>query len=152
LSGKSEFPPGLKYDWASGDVISHIPQVKQLSNSSLTAILLPNPSHLEAINPVALGVSRARLDCDASRKVLSLQLHGDAAFSGQGVVYESLALSNLPGFSVNGTIHIVVNNQLGFTTEPKNGRSTLYATDIAKSINAPILRVNAAKPNVICFD
>ena len=122
LKGNPEMPPAEGF---TGDVLSHLCnfsfnlEVCKNNVGSFTATLLPNPSHLEAVNPVALGWSRSQMK---KKKVLSVQLHGDAAFSGQGIVYESLALSNLPGYSVNGTIHIVVNNQLGFTTSKVNGR------------------------------
>ncbi len=110
--------------------------------------LLPNSSHLEAINPVALGYCRALME---QGSVQSIQFHGDAAFTGQGVVTESLELSCLKNYSVGGTIHVIVNNQVGFTTEPEDGRSTRYASDIAKAINAPVIHVNGEYPEVVTF-
>ena len=113
-----------------------------------------NPSHLEIITPVLLGSVRAR-QCrrkdKARREVLSVLVHGDAAFAGQGVVAESLNLSKLRGFRTGGTIHIVVNNQIGFTVNPFDARSTLYCTDIAKMVQAPILHVNGDDPEAACL-
>ncbi|TLS66262.1 2-oxoglutarate dehydrogenase E1 component [Mariprofundus erugo] len=113
-----------------------------------------NPSHLEIITPVAMGSVRARQcrrgDTDR-REVMSVQLHGDAAFAGQGVVAESLELSKLRGFRIGGSIHIVINNQIGFTVNPHDARSTTYCTDIAKMIHAPILHVNGDDPGACCL-
>ncbi|HKJ84144.1 MAG TPA: 2-oxoglutarate dehydrogenase E1 component [Mariprofundaceae bacterium] len=111
-----------------------------------------NPSHLEIITPVVLGSVRARQSRRRDmlrREVMSVLVHGDAAFAGQGVVAESLNLSQLSGFRSGGTIHIVVNNQIGFTTNPFDGRSTLYCTDIAKMVQAPILHVNGDDPEAV---
>ncbi|MDQ6993766.1 MAG: 2-oxoglutarate dehydrogenase E1 component [Mariprofundus sp.] len=112
-----------------------------------------NPSHLEIITPVVMGSVRAR-QCrrgDKSRReVMSVLVHGDAAFAGQGVVAESLELSKLNGFRIGGSIHIVVNNQIGFTVNPHDARSTTYCTDIAKIIHAPIIHVNGDDPEACC--
>ncbi len=109
-----------------------------------------NPSHLEFVNPVVLGRSRAKQDRmgvdDAKKRLVPLMMHGDAAFSGQGVVAESLNLARVPGFDVGGTVHIVINNQIGFTTLPEEGRSTTYATDVAKMLEVPIFHVNGNDP------
>ena len=109
-----------------------------------------NPSHLEFVNPVVLGRTRAKQDRlggqDAAKRLVPLLMHGDAAFSGQGIVTESLNLARVPGFYVGGTIHVVINNQIGFTTEPEQGRSTTYATDVAKMLEVPIFHVNANDP------
>jgi len=109
-----------------------------------------NPSHLEYVNPVALGRTRAKQTRrglpDARRNICPLLLHGDASFSGQGIVAESLNLARLEGFTVGGTIHVVINNQIGFTTEPKSGRSTTYATDVAQMLEVPIFHVNVHDP------
>ena len=114
-----------------------------------------NPSHLEAVDPVVEGQARARQrirgDTEHRRKVLPLLVHGDAAFIAQGVVAETLNLSQLPGYSTGGTIHIVVNNQIGFTTLPKDARSSTYSTDIAKMIEAPIFHVNGDDPLAVKF-
>ncbi|XP_078429347.1 uncharacterized protein LOC144701403 isoform X2 [Wolffia australiana] len=107
--------------------------------------LVANPSHLEAVDPVVIGKTRAKQYYSNDyerRKNLAVLIHGDGSFAGQGVVYETLHLSALPNYSIGGTIHIVVNNQVAFTTDPKYGRSTHYCTDVAKALNAPIFHVN----------
>ena len=111
-----------------------------------------NPSHLEAVNPVALGSVRARQDIygDAGRtKYMPILIHGDAAFPGQGVVSETLNMMNLNGYTVGGTLHIILNNQIGFTTNPQDSRSTRYATDLAKGFNIPIFHVNGDDPEAV---
>ena len=111
-----------------------------------------NPSHLEAIDPVLEGITRARqeeLGAGSDDLVLPLLLHGDAAFSGQGVVAETLNLSQLAGYSTGGTIHVVVNNQVGFTTAAVDARSSFYATDVAKGVQAPIFHVNGDDPEAV---
>lgn len=115
--------------------------------------LAPNPSHLEAVDPVVLGQVRARQEVkrDRSReKVVPLLIHGDASFAGQGIIYECMQLMNLEGYTTGGTIHIIINNQIGFTTLPVEGRSTRYATDIAKSFGCPVFHVNGEDPES-CF-
>jgi 2-oxoglutarate dehydrogenase E1 component len=111
--------------------------------------LTPNPSHLEAVDPVVEGRVRAkqRRHGDTERKLgLPLLIHGDAAFAGQGIVAETLNLSQLPGYRTGGTVHVVVNNQIGFTTAPSEGRSTRYCTDVAKMVEAPVFHVNGEDP------
>ena len=114
--------------------------------------LLPNPSHLELINPIQQGIIRCKqewiLDGDR-KKVVPVCLHGDAAFMGQGIVFETLNLSELRGYRTGGTIHVIVNNQIGFTTPPEQGRFTTYPTDAAKSIQAPIFHVNGDDPEAV---
>ncbi len=111
-----------------------------------------NPSHLEFVNPVALGRARARQDRvgDAERrKTMTILVHGDASFAGEGIVQESLNLSELDGYKTGGTIHVIVNNQIGFTTSPSEGRSSLYATDVAKMLQIPIFHVNGEDPEAV---
>ena len=137
----------------NGDVKYHLGYraVRRLASGAEVEIRLSsNPSHLEAVDPVVEGKARARQrirgDVEHRRKVLPLLVHGDAAFIAQGIVAETLNLSQLPGYSTGGTIHIVVNNQIGFTTLPKDARSSQYATDVAKMIEAPIFHVNGDDP------
>src|SRR5690348_9723926 len=141
-----------------GDVKYHLgyDAVRRLASGAQIEIRLSsNPSHLEAVDPVVEGQARARQrirgDVEHRRKVLPLLVHGDAAFIAQGIVAETFNLSQLPGYSTGGTIHIVVNNQIGFTTLPKDARSSQYATDIAKIIEAPIFHVNGDDPLAVKF-
>jgi multifunctional 2-oxoglutarate metabolism enzyme len=136
----------------SGDVKYHVGASGKHGSpagNELVVSLASNPSHLEAVDPVVEGMVRAKEDerGDETRtKVLPVLLHGDAAFAGQGVVAETFNLSAVPGYDVGGTVHIVVNNQLGFTTSPEMGRSCVYATDVAKMVQAPIFHVNGDDP------
>ena len=116
--------------------------------------LTDNPSHLEAVNPVVLGQTRAKqfFHKDAKRnKVIPILIHGDAAFAGQGVVAECFAMSGLPGHNTGGTIHIIVNNQIGFTTSPRFARSSPHPSDIAKMVEAPIIHVNGDDPEAVVY-
>ncbi len=116
-----------------------------VSDQRLRLTLLPNPSHLEAVNPVVTGYVRARQDAlnDTNRsKVVGILVHGDAAFAGQGLVSETLEMCALDGYQTGGTLHIIINNQVGFTADPQMSRSTTYASDLAKKIDAPIFHVN----------
>ena len=136
----------------SGDVKYHlgadgVHQTPAGAHMKLT--LASNPSHLEAVDPIVEGMARAKQKLIGDRKrawVLPVLLHGDAAFAGQGVVAETLNLSQLDGYRTGGTIHVVINNQIGFTTGPEQARSTVYATDIAKAVQAPIFHVNGDDP------
>ncbi|MDE3199059.1 MAG: multifunctional oxoglutarate decarboxylase/oxoglutarate dehydrogenase thiamine pyrophosphate-binding subunit/dihydrolipoyllysine-residue succinyltransferase subunit [Acidobacteriota bacterium] len=136
----------------SGDVKYHLGATgvhKTPAGESITVTLASNPSHLEAVNPVVEGMVRAKQEQlgDAKHlRVIPILIHGDAAFAGQGVVAETLNLSQLEGYSTGGTIHLVINNQIGFTTLPEDSRSTLYATDIARMVQAPIFHVNGDDP------
>ncbi|MEO6848951.1 MAG: 2-oxoglutarate dehydrogenase E1 component [Chthoniobacterales bacterium] len=137
----------------SGDVKYHLGYQtthKTPSGHTVEVCLTANPSHLEAVNPVVEGKARARQrvlkDTAERKKVLPLLIHGDAAFAGQGVVAEVLNMSQLPGYRTGGTLHIIINNQIGFTTLPADARSTLYCTDIAKIVDAPIFHVNGDDP------
>ena len=141
-----------------GDVKYHLgyQAVRRLASGAEIEIRLSsNPSHLEAVDPVVEGKARARQrirgDTEHRKKVLPLLVHGDAAFIAQGIVAETLNLSQLHGYSTGGTIHVVVNNQIGFTTLPKDARSSRYATDIAKMIEAPIFHVNGDDPLAVKF-
>lgn len=135
----------------SGDVKYHLGFDGEHTNQdgkSIHVQLAPNPSHLEAVGPVVVGMARAHMDqSDAGNyPVIPILLHGDAAFAGQGVVVETLNLSQIKGYKVGGTIHVVVNNQLGYTTAPHHSRSSEYSTDVAKVVQAPIFHVNADDP------
>ncbi|HEY2323976.1 MAG TPA: multifunctional oxoglutarate decarboxylase/oxoglutarate dehydrogenase thiamine pyrophosphate-binding subunit/dihydrolipoyllysine-residue succinyltransferase subunit [Thermoanaerobaculia bacterium] len=136
----------------SGDVKYHLGAdgVHQAPGESYMKLTLAsNPSHLEAVDPIVEGMARAKqqLAGDAKRAVvLPLLIHGDAAFAGQGVVAETLNMSQLHGYRTGGTIHLVINNQIGFTTGPESARSTVYATDVAKAVQAPIFHVNGDDP------
>ena len=138
----------------SGDVKYHLGATGTFTSrhgNEIPVSLAANPSHLEAVDPVVEGMARARMDeipHDRSRRfpVLPVLMHGDAAFAGQGVVAETLNLALIKGYRVGGTIHVVVNNQLGFTTPPESARSSEYPTDIAKAVQAPILHVNGDDP------
>jgi 2-oxoglutarate dehydrogenase E1 component len=141
-----------------GDVKYHLGYrtVRKLESGVEVEIRLSaNPSHLEAVNPVVEGTARARQrirgDTETRRKVLPLLIHGDAAFSGQGIVAETLNMSQLHGYGTGGTVHVVVNNQIGFTTLPEDARSSMYATDIAKMIEVPIFHVNGDDPLAVKF-
>lgn len=122
------------------------------SDQSVHISLSANPSHLESIDPVVEGRVRAKQEArgaEGTDRVIPVLMHGDAAFTGQGIVYETLELANLEAFTTGGTIHIIINNQLGFTTDPEDTRTTLYASDIAKMMDAPIFHVNADDPEAV---
>ncbi len=150
----AEFEGSILPDWVQGDgdVKYHqgYSRDHHASNGRTVHVsLMPNPSHLEAVNPVVEGKVRAKQallgDRDHAR-VLPVLVHGDASFVGQGIVPETLLLTHLPGYYTGGTVHIVVNNQIGFTTPPTSGRPTRYATDIARVIESPVFHVNADDP------
>ena len=140
----------------SGDVKYHLgtSSDREFDGNKVHLSLLPNPSHLEAVDPVVLGKARAvqTIKGDAQGEtVLPILLHGDAAFAGQGVVWECLSFSGLPGYGTGGTIHFIINNQVGFTTSPQFARSSPYPSDVAKGIQAPILHVNGDDPEAVTF-
>ncbi|MDP6405530.1 MAG: thiamine pyrophosphate-dependent enzyme, partial [Alphaproteobacteria bacterium] len=138
----------------SGDVKYHLgtSSDRESDGAPVHLSLSPNPSHLEAVDPVVLGKTRAKqgqLADDERRQVMSLLMHGDAAFAGQGLVAECFGLSQLHGYRTGGTIHIIVNNQIGFTTAPQYSRSSPYPSDVAKMVQAPILHVNGDDPESV---
>uniref|UniRef100_A0AC35FBU2 Transketolase-like pyrimidine-binding domain-containing protein n=1 Tax=Panagrolaimus sp. PS1159 TaxID=55785 RepID=A0AC35FBU2_9BILA len=156
--GKKEFPDDVQ---GSGDVMSHFTSSFDYSTleGKVHITMLPNPSHLEAVNPVAVGKARAkaaikRIGDYGSEKdgaqhgdsILCLQVHGDGAFSGQGVVWETNLLSQCPHFRIGGSVHLITNNQIAFTAEAHIGRSSVHCTDIAKSLPAPVIHVNGDSP------
>lgn len=144
--------------WTVGDVKYHKGVVRQVNDGQyttpLTVTMPPNPSHLEQINPVAVGMARAagtKVDHPGAPTfnpdlTMQILIHGDAAFTGQGIISETFNLSRVPGYWTGGTLHIIANNQIGFTTLPSDGRSTLYASDLAKGFKVPIIHVNADDP------
>jgi 2-oxoglutarate dehydrogenase E1 component len=154
FQGNLAYPEGLAI---SGDVKYHLgtSSDRKLESGKVVHLsLTANPSHLEAVNPVVVGKVRAKQDQkkDLERsKVMGLLLHGDAAFAGQGLVAETLALGDLVGYGTGGTIHIIVNNQIGFTTDPKNARLSRYPTEVAKIAQAPIFHVNGDDPEAVVF-
>lgn len=140
-----------------GDVKYHLGYSSDYQHENGNSVHLSmafNPSHLETVNPVVAGIVRAKqaLHGDSARKQgIPVLIHGDAAFAGQGVVAETLLLGGLDGYNVGGTIHVIVNNQIGFTTDPSESRSTRYASDIAMSSRAPVIHVNADHPEAVAF-
>jgi 2-oxoglutarate dehydrogenase E1 component len=142
-------------DVALGDVKYHMgynSTVKTDSGAKVKLNLVPNPSHLETITPVAIGLARAKINHNYAKdfkKVAPIIIHGDAAVSSQGVVYETLQMSQLKGYKVGGTIHLIINNQVGFTTNYLDGRSSTYCTDIGKVTKAPIFHVNGDDPEAL---
>jgi 2-oxoglutarate dehydrogenase E1 component len=138
--GDVRYHLGYSYDWITS------------AGRSVHLSLSFNPSHVEFVNPVVLGRTRAKQDRagdDVRERGLSLLIHGDAAFAGEGIVQETLNLSELPGYRVGGTLHVVVNNQIGFTTPPEEGRSSRYCTDVAKMLQIPIFHVNGEDPEAV---
>ena len=140
----------------TGDVKYHLgaSSNREFDGNSVHVSLTDNPSHLEAVNPVVLGQTRAKqfFHHDKERKkVIPILIHGDAAFAGQGVVAECFAMSGLPGHNTGGTIHIIVNNQIGFTTSPRFARSSPYPSDVAKMVEAPIIHVNGDDPEAVVY-
>jgi 2-oxoglutarate dehydrogenase E1 component len=153
----SEFQGGAAHPediGGSGDVKYHLgtSSDREFDGTRIHLSLTANPSHLEAVNPVVVGKVRAkqnRHEVRDNKKVMALLMHGDAAFAGQGLVPETLDLSELKGYRIGGTIHFIVNNQIGFTTNPVNSRSGPYCSDVAKIIQAPIIHVNGDDPEAV---
>ena len=147
---------GNTSDEGAGDVKYHLgaSSNREFDGNSVHVSLTDNPSHLEAVNPVVLGQTRAKqfFHKDKERnKVIPILIHGDAAFAGQGVVAECFAMSGLPGHNTGGTIHIIVNNQIGFTTSPRFARSSPYPSDVAKMVDAPIIHANGDDPEAVVY-
>jgi 2-oxoglutarate dehydrogenase E1 component len=149
---ESHYTPDLAE--GTGDVKYHkgfIGSLLTKSGEKIAITLSANPSHLEAVDPVVEGQARAKQELKGHETVLPILVHGDASVAGQGVVYETLQLSKLKGYETGGTLHVVINNQIGFTTIPKDGRSTQYCTDIAFAFGAPVFHVNAEKPEACVY-
>ena len=156
-----EFDPNFVPDsvYGDGDVKYHLGYVNTretyTTDKNVDVRLSANPSHLEAVNPVVIGMTRARQrhrdDTVERSKVVPVLIHGDAAMAGQGIVAEVLNMSQLPGYRVGGTIHIITNNQIGFTTLPEDARSSQYCTDVAKMVEAPVFHVNGDNPLAVRF-
>ena len=140
-----------------GDVKYHLgysDQVKTRSGKKVRVTLAPNPSHLETVDPIVEGVSRALIDSEYhgdNSKVAPILIHGDASISGQGIIYELVQMADLEGYKTGGTIHLVVNNQIGFTTNYLDGRSSVYCTDVAKTIQSPIFHVNGDDVEAVVY-
>jgi 2-oxoglutarate dehydrogenase E1 component len=151
---EGNIPDGVHGD---GDVKYHLGySSKHISPSGkdISLKLAPNPSHLEAVNPVVEGFCRARADAHYEGdydKILPILIHGDAAVAGQGIVYEVTQMAKLKGYETGGTIHFVINNQVGFTTDFEDARSSIYCTDVAKIIDAPVFHVNGDDPEAVVF-
>ncbi len=154
FNGNLDFPEWVD---SSGDVKYHLGLSTDQSydGNEVHLSLAANPSHLEAVNPVVCGRTRAKLrqmkDIKHKKLAMPILLHGDAAFAGQGVVPESLSFAELKGYRSGGTLHIIVNNQIGFTTSPKNSRFTPYPSDVAKMVQAPIFHVNGDDPEAVAY-
>lgn len=140
-----------------GDVKYHLGYASYIDTPSKNKIyvkLTPNPSHLEAVDPLVVGYTRGQIDDEFGgdlRKGLAILIHGDAAVAGQGIVYEVIQMSGLPGYTTGGTIHFVINNQVGFTTDYDDARTSIYCTDIAKIVDAPVLHVNGDDAEAVTF-
>ncbi|MCP9766226.1 2-oxoglutarate dehydrogenase E1 component [Lacihabitans soyangensis] len=154
-------------EFSDGDVKYHMgysSQIETPSGKRVSMKLMANPSHLETVDPVVLGYARARADAhfesqglkpnefaDIYDKILPIIIHGDASLAGQGIVYEIAQMSNLPGYYVGGAIHFIINNQIGFTTDNADARSTLYCSDVAKMLDTPIFHVNGDDPEAVVY-
>lgn len=153
---EGKVPEDMVNTMGDGDVKYHLGYSSEVATQSGRKVrlqLTPNPSHLEAVNPVVEGFSRALIDQYGkdNTKVLPILIHGDAAIAGQGIVYEVAQMSQLAGYHTGGTIHFVINNQVGFTTDFEDARSSIYCTDVAKMIDCPVFHVNGDDPEAVVF-
>jgi 2-oxoglutarate dehydrogenase E1 component len=155
----TEFEGNINPDltMGDGDVKYHLGYASHVhtpSGKSIYVKLTPNPSHLEAVDPLVIGYTRGQIDDEYKgdvRKGMAILIHGDAAVAGQGIVYEVVQMSGLPGYTTGGTIHFVINNQIGFTTDFDDARTSIYCTDIAKIVDAPVLHVNGDDAEAVAF-
>ncbi|XP_011693119.1 PREDICTED: 2-oxoglutarate dehydrogenase, mitochondrial-like isoform X2 [Wasmannia auropunctata] len=155
----TQFNPIALEGFGSGDVKYHLgthsERLLERSKKRVLHAVMANASHLEAIDPVIVGRVRAEQvekgDAEYGKKSLAILVHGDAAFSGQGVVYETMHLTDLPEYTTGGVIHVVINNQIGFTTDPRYSRSSVHCTDVARVVNAPIFHVHADDPDLVTY-
>ena len=154
----NEFEGNMDPDliFGDGDVKYHLGYNSYIKdeNKSIYVKLIPNPSHLESVNPVVMGYTRAQIDEDYEghfNSAIPILIHGDAAIAGQGIVYETIQMAKLKGYHVGGVIHFIINNQIGFTTDYDDARSSIYCTDLAKIIDSPVLHVNGDDPEAVYF-
>ncbi|XP_053972570.1 2-oxoglutarate dehydrogenase-like, mitochondrial [Hylaeus volcanicus] len=155
----TQFNPIPLEGFGSGDVKYHLgmhaDKMLERSNKKIVISVMANPSHLEAIDPVVVGRIRAeqveKNDAKMGKKSVAILVHGDAAFSGQGIVYETMHLTDLPEYTTGGVIHVVINNQIGFTTDPRYSRSSAHCTDVARVVNAPIFHIHGDNPDLVAY-
>ncbi|XP_076282896.1 2-oxoglutarate dehydrogenase complex component E1-like [Lasioglossum baleicum] len=155
----TQFNPIPLEGFGSGDVKYHLgmhaEKILERTKKKIMIAVMANPSHLEAIDPVVVGRVRAeqveKNDARLGMKSVAILVHGDAAFSGQGIVYETMHLTNLPEYTTGGVLHVVINNQIGFTTDPRYSRSSVHCTDVARVVNAPIFHVHADDPDLVTY-
>jgi 2-oxoglutarate dehydrogenase E1 component len=155
----TEFEGNINPDatMGDGDVKYHLGYASRIDTPSGKKIyvkLTPNPSHLEAVNPLVVGYTRGQIDDEFGgdlKKAMAILIHGDAAIAGQGIVYEVAQMSGLPGYTTGGTVHFVINNQVGFTTDYDDARTSIYCTDVSKIIDAPVLHVNGDDAEAVTF-
>ncbi|XP_076657627.1 2-oxoglutarate dehydrogenase, mitochondrial [Halictus rubicundus] len=155
----TQFNPIALEGFGSGDVKYHLgthaEKILERTKKKMMVAVMANPSHLEAIDPVIVGRVRAeqveKNDARFGKKSMAILVHGDAAFSGQGIVYETMHLTDLPEYTTGGVVHVVINNQIGFTTDPRYSRSSVHCTDVARVINAPIFHVHGDDPDLVTY-
>ena len=154
----NEFEGNMDPDkiFGDGDVKYHLGYNSYINRdkNNIYVKLIPNPSHLESVNPVVMGYVRAQIDEEYKgnfNSAIPILIHGDAAIAGQGIVYETVQMAKLKGYQVGGVIHFVINNQIGFTTDYDDARSSIYCTDLAKIIDSPVLHVNGDDPEAVYY-